>query len=390
MSLLLTRQPVVNRQGKIIAMRLSAHALGTSGAAAIDALNDLTDCWPPGERGIFVNFDPFPDGMGLLDWVAPANVTFEVPGTPFAGEEAPTEFVTALREAGASLCYDFDAAAAQVLNSGATFRFIGFDGSRFSPAQLKVLAAKTQAFGIPLVFGVDSQQEFQACMDAGMSAAAGWFVKQPAATPAKQLNASQAHIVRVLNLVRKNADVGEIETALKQDVALSYKLLRYINSVGFGLAVEVQSFKHAVTILGYDKLNKWLSLLLVTASKDPMAPTLMHTALTRGRMMEQLGQGMVDRSEYDNLFITGAFSMLDLLLGVGMEQALEAMFLPEAITDALLDRGGLYAPFLKLAQLCEGGDGKALAAQAEMLGLSAEQVNRAQLSALGFADAMEY
>jgi len=389
MSLLLTRQPVINRQGKIIAMRLLAHGRGAGAAATIDALNDLTDCWPQGERGIFVKFDTLPDGVGLLDWVAPANVTFELPGAPFSGEQAPT-FVSTLKEAGLSLCYDFDASASQALNSGIQFRFVGFDAASYSPAQLKVLAAKTQPFGIPVAFGVEGQQEFQACIDAGMSAAAGWFVKQPASTPAKQLNASQAHIVRVLNLVRKNADVGEIETALKQDVALSYKLLRYINSVGFGLSCEVQSFKHAVTILGYEKLNKWLSLLLVTASKDPMAPTLMHTALTRGRMMEQLGQGMVDKSEYDNLFITGAFSMLDLLLGVGMEQALEAMFLPEPITDALLGRGGLYAPFLQLAQACEGGNGEALAQQAEMLGLSAEQVNRAHLGALGFADTMEY
>jgi len=389
MSLLLTRQPVINRQGKIIAMRLLAHGRGAGAATTIDALNDLTDCWPQGERGIFVKFDTLPDGVGLLDWVAPANVTFELPGAPFSGEQAPA-FVSTLKEAGLSLCYDFDASAAQALNSGIQFRFVGFDAGSYSPAQLKVLAAKTQPFGIPVAFEVEGQQEFQACIEAGMSAAAGWFVKQPATTPAKQLNASQAHIVRVLNLVRKNADVGEIETALKQDVALSYKLLRYINSVGFGLSCEVQSFKHAVTILGYEKLNKWLSLLLVTASKDPMAPTLMHTALTRGRMMEQLGQGMVDKSEYDNLFITGAFSMLDLLLGVGMEQALEAMFLPEPITDALLGRGGLYAPFLQLAQACEGSDGKELAQQAEMLGLSAEQVNRAHLGALGFADSMEY
>ncbi|MFC5302231.1 EAL and HDOD domain-containing protein [Azospira restricta] len=389
MSLYITRQPLINRQGKIIATRLRLHSQDDDSAAVIDALNGLVDCWPQSDRSIFVNFDSIPGDMGLLDWVAPANVTFELPGAPFCAEQA-ADFVAALKEARLSLCYDFDASAAQALNSGTGFRFIGFDLAKFSPAQLKVLAAKTQAFGIPVVFNVDSQQGFKDCIEAGMSAAAGWFVKQPSESPAKQLNASQAHIVRVLNLVRKNADVGEIEAALKQDVALSYKLLRYINSVGFGLSCEVQSFKHAVTILGYEKLNKWLSLLLVTASKDPMAPTLMHTALTRGRMMEQLGQGLVDRQEYDNLFITGAFSMLDLLLGVSMENALEAMHLPEPITDALLGNGGLYAPFLELALACEGGDGAALAAQAELLGLRPEQVNRAQLAAINFADTMEY
>jgi EAL and modified HD-GYP domain-containing signal transduction protein len=115
----------------------------------------------------------------------------------------------------------------------------------------------------------------------------------------------------------------------------------------------------------------------------------MHAALTRARLMEQLGHGLVEKSEYDNLFITGAFSMLDLLLGVSMEQALESMHLPEPITDALLGNGGLYAPFLELALACEAGDGAALADQAGMLGLTGDQVNRAQLGALAFADAME-
>ena len=222
-----------------------------------------------------------------------------------------------------------------------------------------------------------------------MSAAASWFFKNQTRPQAKTLNAGQAQIVRVLNLVRKNAEVKEIEAALKQDVALSYKLLRYINSAGFGLSCEIQSFRHAVTILGYDKLNKWLSLLLATASKDPMAPALMHTALTRARLMEILAHGLVEPSEYDNLFITGAFSMLDALLGVSMDKALESMSLPEPISDALLGNGGLYAPFLELAITSEGSDGNALAEQAGLLGLSAEQFNRAQIQALAFADTME-
>jgi len=389
MGLFITRQPLINRQGKIIASRLSLHAgERDTTAGVIDALNRLSDCWPQGERSIFVNFDGVSGDMGLLDWIAPANVTFELSGTPFVGDNA-AEFAQALKDANLSLCYDFDGEAAKVFGSGTQFRFVGFDATSFSPAQLKALAAKTQPFGIPVAFNVDGQQEFKACMDAGMTAAAGWFVKQPSSAPAKQLNASQAHIVRVLNLVRKNADVKDIEAALKQDVALSYKLLRYINSAGFGLSCEVQSFKHAVTILGYEKLNKWLSLLLVTASKDPMAPTLMHTALVRARLMEQLGHGLVDKSEYDNLFIAGAFSMLDLLLGVTMEQALDAMHLPEPIIEALLGQGGIYAPFLDLAFACEGGSAAGLADQAGMLGLTGEQLNRAQLVALNFADTME-
>jgi EAL and modified HD-GYP domain-containing signal transduction protein len=68
---------------------------------------------------------------------------------------------------------------------------------------------------------------------------------------------------------------------------------------------------------------------------------------------------------------------------------LETMSLPEAITDALLGHGGLYSPFLELAKASEGSDGAAIAEQAGMLGLSADQFNRAQIQALAFAETME-
>lgn len=386
----ISRQPLVNRQSKIIATRLSLHLGGNNRSKdAVEALNALGDVWPGGEKSIFVNCGATPCDIGLLDWPAPENATIELGSAPFVGADAG-QVVAALQTRQPALCLDFDAQAAQAIATGTRFRFIAFDAKAFNPELLKTLAGKTQPYGIGIAFNVDSAAQFQDCLDAGLNAAASWFFKQPTSAPAKALNPGQAQIIRVLNLVRRNADIKEIETALKSDVALSYKLLRYINSAGFGLSCEIQSFSHAVTILGYDRLNKWLSLLLATASKDPMAPALMYTALTRARLMELLAHGLVDRGEYDNLFITGAFSLLDALLGVKMEQALEAMHLPEPICDALLGNGGLYGPFLDLTVACEGNDGKAIAEQAGMLGLSADQLNRAQLQALAFADTMEF
>ncbi|HRG72437.1 MAG TPA: HDOD domain-containing protein, partial [Thauera aminoaromatica] len=217
--------------------------------------------------------------------------------------------------------------------------------------------------------------------------ASGWFFLY-GNPPAKSLTPGHAQIVRLLNLVRNNGDIREIEGVLKQDVALSFKLLRYINSAGFGLMVEIQSFRHAVSILGYDALNKWLSLLLVTASRDPSAPALMQTAIARGRFMEEIGGGFFDAVERDNLFITGAFSLLHTLLGTSIQTLLEEMNLPPRVSEALLYGQGDFAPFLHLAQCCESFDPKALQAAVDQLHLSCEQVNRAQLVGLGFADSL--
>ncbi|MDR2112818.1 MAG: HDOD domain-containing protein [Candidatus Accumulibacter sp.] len=385
----ISRQPLINRQNRILANRINLHAPGgATPRGVLGALQVLGDDWPANERPVFLNGGGISWDPELFEGNLPANATFELPGSAFAAPDAAA-LVSRLQSAQASLCLMVDEHAQSAFSSGVAFRFIGLDAKRFPPSQMKTLAAQTQPYGIGVAFNVADRQAFQDCLNAGLNAVASWFFKEPSGAPAKTINPGQARIIQIMNLVRKNAEVKEIEAALKQDVTLSYKLLRYINSAGFGLSCEIQSFRHAVTILGYEKLNKWLSLLLATASKDPMAQAQMHTALFRARLMEILGQGLVDPNEYDNLFITGAFSMLEVLLGISMDKVLETMSLPESICDALLGRGGVYGPFLDLAIACEGEDGKAIASQAGMLGLSGEAFNQAQMKALSFAETVQ-
>ncbi|MDR0440051.1 MAG: HDOD domain-containing protein, partial [Candidatus Accumulibacter sp.] len=361
---------------------------GATPRDALDALRSLAEDWPAGEKPVFVNCGETPWDAAILEWNAPSNATFELPGVVFEGDGAAA-LVSGLSSSQTPLCLMVDEHAQAALASGVAFRFIGLDAKRFPPARMKAVAAQMQPHGIGVAFNVSDRRAFDDCINAGLNAAASWFFKEPSEMQGKAVNPAQAQIIRIMNLVRKNAEIKEVEAALKQDVTLSYKLLRYINSAGFGLSCEIQSFRHAVTILGYDKLNKWLSLLLATASKDPMAQAQMHTALCRARLMEILGRGLVDKNEYDNLFITGAFSMLEALLGVSIENVLETMSLPETICDALLGRGGVYGPFLDLAIACEGEDGEAIATQAGMLGLSSETFNQAQIKALAFAETIQ-
>ncbi|MFD2272983.1 HDOD domain-containing protein [Undibacterium arcticum] len=84
---------------------------------------------------------------------------------------------------------------------------------------------------------------------------------------------------------------------LKRDATLSYRLLRYINSAGFGLGREIQSLRQALAMLGYQPLYRWLSLLLATASTTGYSPVLLETAVIRGRLTELLGQAFLPRGE---------------------------------------------------------------------------------------------
>ena len=231
---------------------------------------------------------------------------------------------------------------------------------------------------------IGAWEHYEACAKAGLDVYAQRLLRAPAPMQARRgLNAAQAVILQLMNLVSRNADIRDLEAVMKRDAAISYKLFRYINSVGFGLGTEIHSIRHAVTMLGYGTLYRWLALLLATASSSDYAAPLMKTAVIRGRFAELLGASLLLKNEAENLFVAGMFSVLDRLLGQTMDQVLAQIPLSEALCEALLSRSGIYGPFLALAESCEQADGNS-AALADALFLSADQVNRAHLAALAW------
>jgi EAL and modified HD-GYP domain-containing signal transduction protein len=240
--------------------------------------------------------------------------------------------------------------------------------------------------------GVQTRADFEAGLRAGCDLYQGYFFTEPAKTEAQAPNTSYNSIVTLMKLTQDNAPVGKIEEALKRDAALSFKLLRYINSAGFGLSCEIQSFRHAVAVLGYQNLHKWLALLLVSAARQQGSAALVTTAIARGRLAELVGHSLFDAQDRDNLFIAGAFSLLHVILNMSLEKVAEQVALADTITDALFNHAGPYGPILELVELMERLDQPGNAARATelalSLGLSAAAVNRAQLDALAWAEGM--
>ncbi len=251
---------------------------------------------------------------------------------------------------------------------------------------LQALAKRSQRLsGKRIAGGITGREQLADARELGVGFFEGdWYERVQGNS--KSVAPSQATVIELIDLVRTEAPIGRIEPLLKRDATLSFRLLRYINSAGFGLSCEIQSFKHAVSILGYQNLTRWLSLLLATAGATPAAPVLMREAATRGRLMELLGEACVSADERDNLFIVGVFSMLPAILQVPMPALMEQLHLAETITDALLTRGGLFGPILTVAEGIEGDASPSLDRTVTDLQLSTAQVNRFHLEAIAWAE----
>ncbi len=263
-------------------------------------------------------------------------------------------------------------------------RFAGADVA----AQARIFAQLKQTSVRVVGRPVTTWADFDACAALGLDAFVGKLHLTPRpGNPVKGLNPAQTIILQLMQMVQKNEDIPKIEGVLKRDPALSYKLLRFINSAGFGMAREIQSLRQAIAMLGYAPLYRWLTLLLATASTSGFSPVLMETAVIRGRLTELLGQKHLPRGEGENLFVAGMFSLLDRLLGLPMKEVLDTIQLPEDVVSALLTRGGPYGPFLALAEACELNS-NLVASMASGLNISPLDVNKAHLSSLAWAQSV--
>jgi c-di-GMP-related signal transduction protein len=260
-------------------------------------------------------------------------------------------------------------------------RFAGADVAAQARTYAAVRQANVRMVGRP----VTTWEDFDACAALGLDAFVGKLHLTPRPGNAvKGMNPAQTIILQLMTMVKNNEDIPKIEDVLKRDPALSYKLLRFINSAGFGAAREIQSLRQAISLLGYAPLYRWLTLLLATASTSGYSPVLMETAVIRGRLAELLGATALGRAEGENLFVAGMFSLLDRLLGLSMREVLDTIQLPDEVVRALLTRGGKYGPYLALAEACELNS-NLVASLANSLKISPVDVNKAHLSALAWA-----
>jgi EAL and modified HD-GYP domain-containing signal transduction protein len=225
---------------------------------------------------------------------------------------------------------------------------------------------------------IESVADASSAFARGARAVIGWPVRDTTQVRAKGLTAEQSVILQIIQLVRREAPPHEIESCLKKDPALAFALLKLVNSPAFGVSRQITSFQQALMLLGYEKLQRWLGLLLVNGTREPeMAPLAMYS-ITRGFLLDHL-QYLVPMELRDELFLTGAFSMLDRLTGKSFDELLDSGVLSAPTAEALTRAQGPMVPYLELAVLSEQNDPKRVERRLQRLGITPAQFNHAVL-----------
>lgn len=271
---------------------------------------------------------------------------------------------------------------------------VKLDVQRLAPLALSAAADRLRHYPLlRIAERVEAPSQHRLCLELGLEAFQGYHFARPETLAGQSLPPGLLNILRLLSLVRADAPLDDIEAVLKTDLPLAVKLLRFVNSAAAGQPVRIQSFSHAVTVLGYRRLYRWLTLLLIT-SETAARPhsALLRTAAVRARTLENLAQRLgLAQEQRDILFICGLFSLLDTILDVPMPAILRQVALPFEVVATLERRAGRATDLLALVCSLENADGAgagATAHLAQLQGLDAQAVNDCHCEAIGWVETL--
>lgn len=204
--------------------------------------------------------------------------------------------------------------------------------------------------------------------------AGAWYLDIPSKPHAAQA-ASRQRALQLIQLVSEDADTAALEEVFRQDAALSYQLLRLVNSAAMASNREVTSFAQAILMLGRQQLKRWLHLLLYAAQQDELrSAMLMAHVVRRARGLELIAaQQGLDKALQEQAFMAGMFSMLNTLIGQPLSDILRPIRITDELRMALLEHKGPIGQLLSGWQVLEHGDARAIESAWTTLRIEAAQ-----------------
>jgi c-di-GMP-related signal transduction protein len=234
---------------------------------------------------------------------------------------------------------------------------------------------------------VETQAEFHQVLELGYDYFQGYFFSKPEILPGRAVDASQASSLRLLQLVSQtDANLDEVATALQQDVGLTYKLLRFINSAFFGLRHEISNTRQAIMMLGQNGMRRWVSLIVLAGLSGDRSPELLAQSVLRAKFCELLANHGSFAARHDDLYLLGLLSLIDALLGQPLDQILATLPLAPDVSQALVGQPVPIRPIYDLVRAYEQADWAAVAACTHALGLTPSDVQADYFAALAWTD----
>lgn len=232
---------------------------------------------------------------------------------------------------------------------------------------------------------VETQEAFEWAKSIGFDYFQGYFFSKPSMVKSKGLKDSATQYVRLMNEMNvPEPDYKHISSIIEVDVALTYKILKLVNSKF--TQNQISSIQHALSVLGVKAIRKWLSLAMVQNLSTAETSELVITSMVRSHLLENIAENSDLKRSSRELTLIGVLSILDVMLEKPMEDLLESLPLASEVKDTLLGKDSPYSAAFNLCLSYERGDFNGINDFSEQIGYDMNQLPRHYVDAVKWSD----
>lgn len=336
----------------------------------------------------FINLDRDMLLGGLSSIFPRERVVFELLETIEADEEVLAACVSLQRQGWLLALDDFiPRAETEPLTSFA--KIIKVDIQTIDRTRQEQMVAAYHVRGIHMLAEkVETREEFQWALNAGYDLFQGYFFARPALVPGRQIPVVKAACLNLLREVQApDLNFTRVESLIAGDVALSWQLLRFVNSAGMAHRAEICSVRHALSMLGEDHIRQWAALATMAGIAKDKPDELLTLSLVRAHFCQYLAElGNIPQTQ--DAFLTGLLSLIDTLLDMPLEAVLKNANVSPSISAALLQtapEADLLRTLTNLVLAWEQGNWELVSRYAARLSVPAAIVGEAYRESLLWA-----
>jgi EAL and modified HD-GYP domain-containing signal transduction protein len=233
---------------------------------------------------------------------------------------------------------------------------------------------------------VETLEEYSQAQAEGFTLFQGYYFCRPILVKSRRVPANQLSYIRILECLKDEPlNLRQLGPLVKKDAALTYRLLRLVNSPMCAVRQEVRSIKAALTLVGDDAFRRMATLAITSELNAKRPPEILRMAYVRGRFCE-LGARTCSLNQSEQ-YLLGIFSLFPAILGIPMADLSPVLALRDEIVDGLLGAVSLESSLLRWAESLERADWEQCDAIEDQFGLSQEELIKCHAEATLWADA---
>lgn len=206
------------------------------------------------------------------------------------------------------------------------------------------------------VGNVEKQEIFdQLKEDAAFHLFEGAFYRIPVTKGQTEVEPLKVNYLELMNIVNDvDFELTKAADVIGRDTALVVSLLEMVNRTV--VKSEVTSIRHAAALLGQRELKKWINTVITKELCADRPNEIARVSLLRAKFMECLAPAFGMATKASELFLMGLFSVLDIILSMPMDEALNRVNVSKDIREALLNHKGDLADIYDFMMAYENAD----------------------------------